>query len=393
MIKFIAVFALISGVISTPIELDPSNEYLVDSTYYSDATDIRDPASPYNSDLAYLLEEELALLKDEEIVSYDTLTERQERETADTRIQLGGTFGQNDIFGNGDGGNGNRRQQGAQLGVNQGAQIGGQSRGPGRSSLGGGQQLGGQRGQLGGQSRGQGSSFGAGAQQGGQGSFQRSSIGNNAGGATQGGQTSFGSYSAPQRSYQPSYGYSAPQPSYQRSSFGGSGSQGGQPGQGQPGQGQQGQGPQGGGDLPAAIGLISQIEPNFQGILYIDVQGGQAGMQQMGGAGAPQQPQGGNQSPSYGGNRASQGGFGQPQGGQGQGGQGQGPQGSGQQGQGPQGGGGDLPAAIGLIGQLQPNFQGILYIDVAGGPPAGPPGGQQGGQQGRQTSQQYFGGY
>ena len=99
MIKFIATFTLISGALSIPIELDPSNEYLVDSTYYSDAADIRDPASPYNTDLAYVLEEELALFKDEDIVSYDTLTERQERETADTRIQLGGTFGQNDIFG------------------------------------------------------------------------------------------------------------------------------------------------------------------------------------------------------------------------------------------------------------------------------------------------------
>lgn len=146
--------------------------------------------------------------------------------------------------------------------------------------------------------------------------------------------------------------YNAPQRSYQRSSFGGSGQQGGQPGQGQPGQTQQGQRPQGGGDLPAAIGLISQIEPNFQGILYIDVQGGQAGMQQMGGGPQPQQQQGGYQASSYGGNSgiSSQGGFGQPQGGQGQG---QGPQGGGQQGQGPQGGGGDLPAAIGLIGQLQ----------------------------------------
>ena len=152
----------------------------------------------------------------------------------------------------------------------------------------------------------------------------------------------------------------APQRSYQQSSFGEIGLQGGQQG----GPEQQGQGPQGGGDLPAAIGLISQIDPNFQGILYIDVQGGPDGVQQMD-AGSPQfQPEGGYQSPSYGGASTigSLGMFGQPQGGQGQA---QGLQGDGQQGQGPQGGGGDLPSAIGLIGQLQPNFQGILYIDRA----------------------------
>ena len=179
----------------------------------------------------------------------------------------------------------------------------------------------------------------------------------------------------------------APRRSYQQSSFGEIGLQGGQQG----GPEQQGQGPQGGGDLPAAIGLISQIDPNFQGILYIDVQGGPDGMQQMGGGSPQVQPEGGYQSPSYGGAStiSSLGMFGQPQGGQGQA---QGLQGDVQQGQGPQGGGGDLPSAIGLIGQLQPNFQGILYIDVAGEPAGAPPGDQQGFQQGDQPSrQQYFG--
>ena len=183
----------------------------------------------------------------------------------------------------------------------------------------------------------------------------------------------------------------APQRSYQQSSFGGSGLQGGFSSLGQPAQGQQDQGAQGGGDLPSAIGLISQIDPTFQGILYIDVQGGPEGMLQMGGSGPQVQPQGGYQSSSYGGlgGGASFGAFGQPQGGQDQA---QGLQGDGQQGQGPQGGGGDLPAAIGLIGQLQPNFQGILYIDVTGGQSGGPPAVQQGIQQeSRRGRQQYFG--
>ena len=57
MIKLIAALILISGVLSAPIELDPSSEYLVDTSYYSDASDIRDPNSPYNTDLAYVLEE------------------------------------------------------------------------------------------------------------------------------------------------------------------------------------------------------------------------------------------------------------------------------------------------------------------------------------------------
>ena len=185
----------------------------------------------------------------------------------------------------------------------------------------------------------------------------------------------------------------APQRSYQQSSFGGSGLQGGFSSFGQPALDQQGQGAQGGGDLPAAIGLISQIDPSFQGILYIDVQGGPEGMLQMGGSSPQVKPEGGYQSSSYGGlsGTASLGAFGQLQGGQDQA---QGLQGDGQQGQGPQGGGGDLPAAIGLIGQLQPNFQGILYIDVAGGPAGGPPVGQQGGPQGGQPGgQSYFGAY
>ena len=122
MIQLILTLVLISGALSTPIELDPSTEYLEDSLYYSDAKDIRDPNSPYNAELAYVLEEELASFEDNVASEDETLTERQERETADTRIQLGGTFGQNDIFGNQDGGVGNRRQ-GAQLGGNGGNQM------------------------------------------------------------------------------------------------------------------------------------------------------------------------------------------------------------------------------------------------------------------------------
>ena len=91
----------------------------------------------------------------------------------------------------------------------------------------------------------------------------------------------------------------APQRSYQQSSFGGSGLQGGFSSFGQPALDQQGEGAQGGGDLPAAIGLIGQLQPNFQGILYIDVAGEPAG-------GAPGGPQGGPQGGQQGGPQGGQ---------------------------------------------------------------------------------------
>ena len=127
------------------------------------------------------------------------------------------------------------RQTGSQFGGQQGAQSGGQFGGQrGAQSTGqvGGQQVaqsGGQFGrQQGSQFMGQGRSLGRGYSQGGHGIFQRSSFGGGSQGAL---------------------------------------------GQGrmQQGQGQQGQGAPGGDNLAIAMGLISQLEPNFQGILYINV--------------------------------------------------------------------------------------------------------------------------
>ena len=61
------------------------------------------------------------------------------------------------------------------------------------------------------------------------------------------------------------------QGSFQSSSFGGGSQVGVGQGQRQQGQAQQRQVSPGGDNLAIAMGLISQLEPNFQGILYINV--------------------------------------------------------------------------------------------------------------------------
>ena len=127
------------------------------------------------------------------------------------------------------------RQTGSQFSGQQGAQSGGQF---------GGQQSAQSRGQFGGQ---QGIQSGGqfGGQQSGQFGGQRRSLGR--------------------------VGSQGSQGSFQRSSFGGDSQGAFEQGRMQQGQGQQVQGAPGGDNLSIAMGLISQLEPNFQGILYINV--------------------------------------------------------------------------------------------------------------------------
>ena len=63
MISFISLLLLISGALSTPVDLDPSTEYLVDPSYYSESADLIESDS---TNLAFVLEEELASFEDDQ---------------------------------------------------------------------------------------------------------------------------------------------------------------------------------------------------------------------------------------------------------------------------------------------------------------------------------------
>ena len=210
MIRQIIIFYFVS--IASCSVIDQSNlstQNVADLEYYRAARYIRGTYdhSPYQ--LEYVVDDEIA---SEQIEYLPTIQYEPEKTLSRFERQTGSQFvGQQ--------GDQNGRQFGGQQSAQSAGQFGGQQ----------GAQSGGQFGrQQGSQFMGQGRSLGRGYSQGGQGSFQRSSFGGSSQGA-------FGK------------------------------------GRMQQGQGQQGQGAPGGDNLAIAMGLISQLEPNFQGILYINV--------------------------------------------------------------------------------------------------------------------------